>query len=120
MPVTDAKPPAAEASSVAEREGASDGAAQAPAAPASEAVTETFVASHHALFAEESSSLCDACGGPLGDAESTAGYGLQGRGVYLWARGDETRLESVPLCPACASAIGVTALARWEIEEEEG
>ena len=34
--------------------------------------------------------------------------------------GDETRLETVPLCTACAAAIGMTALARWEIEEEEG
>jgi hypothetical protein len=103
MAVPDPKPPAAE--------------------PGSVTATETFVASHHALFAEEAPSLCDACGGPLGDAESTgdeSDYGLEGRGVYLWARGDETRLETVPLCAACASAIGVTALARWEIEEEEG
>jgi hypothetical protein len=45
---------------------------------------------------------------------------VPGQGVYLWARGDEMRIESVPLCASCASAIGMTALARWEIEEEEG
>jgi hypothetical protein len=45
---------------------------------------------------------------------------MPGLGVYLWARGDEIRFEGAPLCTACASAIGMTALARWEIEEEEG
>jgi hypothetical protein len=38
----------------------------------------------------------------------------------MWTRGDQVRFEKTPLCPECASAIGVTALARWEIEEEEG
>jgi hypothetical protein len=38
----------------------------------------------------------------------------------MWARGDSVRFEKAPLCASCASAIGMTALARWEIEEEEG
>ena len=42
------------------------------------------------------------------------------RGTYLWLRGDRVVLEDAPLCASCASAIGMTALARWEIEEEEG
>jgi hypothetical protein len=79
-----------------------------------------FVASHESLFVDVPASLCDACGRSLGDAEPTEGYGVPGHGVYLWARGDETRVENVPLCASCASAIGMTALARWEIEEEEG
>jgi hypothetical protein len=54
------------------------------------------------------------------EGETTDGFGIPGRGVYLSARGDEIRFESVPLCASCASAIGMTALARWEIEEEEG
>ncbi len=45
---------------------------------------------------------------------------MPGEGVYLWARGNEVRYEKAPLCPSCAAAIGMTALARWEIEEEEG
>jgi hypothetical protein len=62
---------------------------------------------------------CDACSGPL-PPEEDDGFQLRGQGVYLWTRGDEVRFEKVPLCPSCASAIGMTALARWEIEEEEG
>jgi hypothetical protein len=84
------------------------------------ATDELVVVSHELLFDEVPSSRCDACGEPLVEADAPDGYGVPGRGVYLWARGEETRLESVPLCASCASAIGMTALARWEIEEEEG
>jgi hypothetical protein len=84
------------------------------------AADELIVVSHELLFDEVPSSRCDACGEPLAEADAPDGYGVPGRGVYLWARGEETRLESVPLCASCASAIGMTALARWEIEEEEG
>lgn len=76
--------------------------------------------SHEALFVAESPSACDACGGSLDAAEPVEEYRVPGRGVYLSARGGETHFESVPLCSSCASAIGMTALARWEIEEEEG
>jgi hypothetical protein len=79
-----------------------------------------FVASHDVLFVETPSSVCDACSRPLGEGEPAEGYEIPGRGVYLWTRGDETRVETVELCASCASAIGMTALARWEIEEEEG
>jgi hypothetical protein len=89
-----------------------------PSAPAPQVAG---VVSHELLFAEAPASSCDACGEPLAPGDmSSDGYGVPGRGVYLWARGEETRLESVPLCTSCASAIGMTALARWEIEEEEG
>jgi hypothetical protein len=43
-----------------------------------------------------------------------------GRGLYMWTRGDEIRFEEPALCPGCATAIGVTALAAWNVEEEEG
>lgn len=93
----------------------------APAAPAAPADGAGFVvASHEALFVDPARDLCDACGGPLEGDDTAAGYEVPGRGVYLWSRGDETTIESVPLCASCASAIGMTALARWEIEEEEG
>ena len=78
------------------------------------------VASHHALFTPREVTTCDACGAPLPSADESGGYGIPGRGTYLWARGDEVHLETAPLCAACASAVGMTALARWEIEEEEG
>ena len=92
-----------------------------PAAP-EEAVIEAACASHEALFDAAGAVRCDACGTPLpasGDAAGD-GYDMMGRGTYLWTRGDDARFDHVPLCPSCASAIGMTALARWEIEEEEG
>lgn len=95
--------------------------AREPSAAGDGASGELVVVSHEELFAEAPSSRCDACGQPLlGENDASDGYEVPGRGVYLWARGEETRLESVPLCASCASAIGMTALARWEIEEEEG
>jgi len=81
---------------------------------------ELVVASHEALFEPAGSPRCDACGEPLDADEPDEGFGVRGQGVYLSARGDQVRFDEVPLCPSCASAIGVTALARWEIEEEEG
>lgn len=56
---------------------------------------------------------CDACDAPI---EGEAG----GAGLYMWTRGDEVRFEEPALCESCATAIGVTALGQWMIEEEEG
>jgi hypothetical protein len=82
---------------------------------------DVVVASHEALFASANEPRCDACGAPLPpDGDDGEGFGVPGQGVYLWTRGEETRFEKAPLCAECASAIGMTALARWEIEEEEG
>ena len=47
--------------------------------------------------------VCDACGEPIVGEPA-------GLGVYLWTRGDEVRSEDAPLCAACATAIGMTAL----------
>lgn len=64
--------------------------------------------------AEEASEVwCDACNEPI-EGEPA------GRGLYVWTRGDEVRYEEPPLCARCATAIGVTALATWSVEEEEG
>lgn len=64
---------------------------------------------------------CDACGDRLAPVHADDdGYALGGAGVYLWTRGEEVRFEKAPLCPGCAVAVGVSALARWELEEEEG
>jgi hypothetical protein len=78
------------------------------------------VASHEDLFGGDDAARCDACGAELEVSGDDEGFGVRGEGIYLWTRGDEVRFEKAPLCAACASAIGVTALARWEIEEEEG
>ena len=56
---------------------------------------------------------CDACNEPI-EGEPA------GRGLYMWTRGDEVRFEEPALCDRCATAIGVTALAAWSVEEEEG
>jgi len=78
------------------------------------------VASHEALFVSCAEARCDACGGELpSDADAELPLAT-GHAVYMFTRGSESRMEHAPLCSACASAIGMTALARWEIEEEEG
>jgi len=63
---------------------------------------------------------CDTCGTPVPVVDGDDGFELPGAGVYLWTRGTEVRFEKAPLCATCASVIGMAALARWEIEEEEG
>ncbi len=84
----------------------------------------TFVtAGHDVLFEETEAKRCDVCDGSLetepSDDEET-GYGVGGRGLLVWARGDENRYQEPPLCATCAAAIGVSALQRWETEEDEG
>ncbi len=76
-------------------------------------------ASHDELFAEPPRDACDVCGEPVSEDEDD-GHAIAGHGLYVWTRGDETRREEPPLCPSCAAALGLTALARWEIDEEEG
>jgi hypothetical protein len=78
--------------------------------------------SHESLFvanAADEASRCDVCGAKVED-ETSEGYAVSGRGLYVWSRGGEVRFEEPPLCPACAVAVGMSAMARWEIEEEEG
>ena len=77
-------------------------------------------ASHQVLFQAQQEIACDACGQPLPLGDDLDEFGVGGCGVYMWTRGDSVRFEKAPLCPSCASAIGMTALGRWEIEEEEG
>lgn len=82
-------------------------------------------ASHSVLFEDTESVRCDVCAEHLSASSSDAsrgdeGYDVQGRGLLVWTRGDERRYQEPPLCPGCAAAIGVSALQRWEIEEEEG
>jgi hypothetical protein len=97
-----------------------DGKTPETSVSATTSEADMVVGTHDALFAAEAEGRCDACGEPLTEAEEPGPYGMSGQGVYLRARGDQVHFEPVPLCTACASAIGMTALARWEIEEEEG
>ena len=55
---------------------------------------------------------CDACSEPI--VGEPAGVGM-----YLWTRGDDVRSEEAPLCAACATAIGMTAIAVTEDDGED-
>jgi hypothetical protein len=76
-------------------------------------------ATHAALFATAGTDRCSVCAELLA-SENEEASAQRGRGLLVWARGDERRYEEPELCPRCASAIGVTAFHRWEIEEDEG
>jgi hypothetical protein len=91
-----------------------------PSLETSEGEPVVSSAGHEALFECAASARCDACGEPLDEGGGEEGYGVPGSGVYMWKRGDDVHFEPAPLCSFCAAAIGMTALARWEIEEEEG
>ncbi|MFO0760552.1 MAG: hypothetical protein U0359_28990 [Byssovorax sp.] len=56
---------------------------------------------------------CDQCNAPI-EGEPA------GRGLYIWTRGGEARFEEPALCERCATRIGISALAAWSVEEEEG
>ncbi len=83
-------------------------------------------AGHSVLFEDVESHRCDVCAASLRDANApdadsdSASFDVTGRGLLVWSRGDERRYQEPPLCSGCAAAIGVSALQRWEIEEEEG
>jgi hypothetical protein len=57
--------------------------------------------------------VCDACGTTI-EGEPA------GRGLLVFPRGDDVLREEPPLCERCALAISMTALMRWEMEEEDG
>ncbi|WP_394820833.1 hypothetical protein [Pendulispora albinea] len=77
-------------------------------------------ASHRLLFEEVATegTRCDVCGEPVPTDDE--GYAIGGSGLYLWTRGEEVRYEEPPLCGRCGTAIGVMALAQWDLEEDEG
>lgn len=84
-----------------------------PAVPADE-VAEMALLLRAQVQLEEAPRLCDACDAPI-EGEPA------GSGLYVWSRGeDQPRIEEPPLCQSCVTAIGVTALRTWDIEEEEG
>jgi hypothetical protein len=84
------------------------------------APTTGFVTlTHEVLFADEGA-RCDVCGDRLPEDDDDPETALTGSGLYIWSRGGEIVYEEPPLCAVCGTAIGMSALARWEIEEEEG
>lgn len=79
-----------------------------------------ITAGHAVLFHDSEAARCDVCAESLETRGSDDGYDVHGSGLLVWTRGEERRYQEPPLCPGCAAAIGVSALQRWEIEEEEG
>ena len=60
-----------------------------------------------------SSLRCDACSAEIDGVPS-------GRGLLLFPRGDSVVREEPPLCERCSHAIAMTALFRFDAEEDEG
>jgi hypothetical protein len=56
---------------------------------------------------------CHACDTPI-EGEPA------GHGFLLFPRGERPKIERPPLCERCADAIGITALWRYWLEEDEG
>lgn len=80
-----------------------------------------FVTAGHAvLFQDIEAHRCDVCASALSTESDEDDEHGPGSGLLVWSRGEERRYQEPPLCSSCAAAIGVTALQRWEIEEEEG
>jgi hypothetical protein len=83
-----------------------------PVAPADE-VAQMALMLRAEAEAKSAAVRCDACDGEI-EGEPA------GSGLYLWTRGDDdVRFEEPPLCEGCATAIGTTALRRWDEEDEE-
>ncbi|MBM4374940.1 MAG: hypothetical protein FJ095_07630 [Deltaproteobacteria bacterium] len=61
---------------------------------------------------EEEPPRCHAC-------DKTISGTPAGSGLLVWSRGDRVETEEPPLCAACAAAIGLSALRRWAIEDDE-
>lgn len=80
----------------------------------------TCVSASHSILFEDEGSRCGVCSEPLDADEDDESTAIRGCGLLVWARGEERRYEEPQLCPSCAAAIGVSALQRWEIEEDEG
>ncbi len=102
------------------------GAESTPAPPRSNPTSTSpgssvaFVArGHEVLFRDDATDRCDVCGERV-EEDSGEGPAVPGRALYVWARGEAVRYEEPPLCPACGAALALSALGRWEIEEEEG
>ncbi len=99
----------------------------APATPetidAPKCAPPTLVTAGHDVLFGPDEPRCDACGEvltPGSDEEEEAHGATGGHGLYVWVHNGRVTYEEPPLCPTCAAAITITALQRWEMEEEEG
>jgi hypothetical protein len=96
-----------------------------PLQPPQAATTGFVTAGHGVLFQDHEAHRCDVCASALEESDrevegDDSRFDVRGRGLLVWSRGEERRYQEPPLCSSCAAAIGLSALQRWEIEEEEG
>ncbi len=82
-----------------------------------EPTTHFATASHEALFRTQNEQRCDVCGCPL--CEEDGDWAVGGAGMFVWARGEEVRRETAPLCAECGTAIFASALGRLDLDDEE-
>lgn len=73
-------------------------------------------ATHEILFESDDAIRCDACGSPITEDDGTR---VSGRGLLVFARGDEIRYEEPHLCDECATAVGITQHRLWDLEDDE-
>jgi hypothetical protein len=87
----------------------------APAAPSAKKPAVRS-AGHEILFETDATLRCDACRAEIREDE---GERVSGRGLLVFARGEEVRYEEPWLCDACATAIGITQHRIWDLEDDE-
>ncbi len=92
---------------------------RADTSPVAKAAATGFVTVTHEILFADDGPRCDVCGDRIPDDEDPE-TALTGSGLYVWSHGGEIVYEEPPLCASCGTAIGMSALARWEIDEEEG
>jgi hypothetical protein len=73
------------------------------------AIDDEALASLRTMRRDEAT--CEVCGESLEGMPASSG-------LLMWARDDELRFEEPALCASCALAIGVTAMRRFDADEE--
>jgi hypothetical protein len=89
-----------------------------PPPPATEPIPSVLLGDDASGESGRDMALCDVCDVQLPDTGDDDDVG--GHGLYVWVRHGQVVYEEPPLCAACASAITLSALRRWDMEEEEG
>jgi hypothetical protein len=60
---------------------------------------------------------CDVCEAALRAEDD---LGPPGAGLFVWARGEELRIEEPALCERCAGVLGVVMNQKLDLDDEEG